>query len=120
MNRPSKIALLALAIAPLCATAAQAETIYLQCGQDSFTVDLDNKTVNGAPAEISPTQITWTRTDIIPGPPGWSQTLFYELDRVSGSVSWYGVMTEPSGQKRRANNTATLQCERAQAPATKF
>lgn len=119
-------ALFALAgmAAGLLAIPAQAEEIYLKCGNEypeHFVVDTERNTVNNNPARINQTTISWEVTQVIPGSPGFSETRYHTIDRQSGVHSYYGVMTEPDGRQRRSNGPPTqIPCEKESKPATKF
>ena len=102
-------------------TAAQAETIYLQCGQASFTVDLTNKTVNNKPASIDATSIDWNdppQTHTRPDGGLDTVTLFQHIDRVQGTYSFRIQVEFPGGVN--PGRTNTFSCTVGSAPATKF
>ena len=114
MNRTFKFTLLALAIAPLCATAAQAETIYLKCGEGSdittIVVDLDKHTVNDRPAEITPISIDWHNINDI-------ADVHMHIDRTTGSLGMTAIFPQ---QNNRRYTAPDKQCSAVSAPATKF
>ncbi len=116
MNRTSKIALLALAIAPLCATAVQAETIYLKCWADDdpgapLVIDLTNHTVNGEPAVVTPVSIDWDANNSV-------IDTHYHIDRATGTETVTGIIHH--GGEDRIAPSLTHQCVSVSAPATKF
>ena len=94
------ILLAALAVAP----AAHAETIYLQCGNSRYEVDLANSTVNNFPATINTTSIDWTISN-----QSQNLTRNYHIDRVGGTFSATGTWV-----------TAPQPCTKGSAPATRF
>lgn len=116
MNRTSKIALLALAIAPLCATAAQAETIYLKCMNDgqefgTFPVDLANNTAQGKPAVITPVAIDWDNNNQY-------GDAHMHIDRAAGTFFSSGVAHTRNGDMAMPPTQGS--CTAVAAPATKF
>lgn len=113
MNRAPKIALIALTIAPLCATAAQAETIYLKCPSNmEFTnvIDLTNHTANGLPAVITPLAIDWDINNNI-------GDIHYHIDRAAGTETATGIFHLGGDRPAPAS---TYPCVSVSAPATKF
>jgi hypothetical protein len=113
MNRPSKVALLALAVASLCATAARAETIYLKCPPEMaepYVVDLTNNTVNGVQAVVTPISIDWDMNNNV-------ADIHHHIDRAAGTETMTGIVH--LGGDRPAP-TFTSPCVSVSAPAAKF
>ena len=121
MNRTSKITLLALAIAPLCATVAQAETIYLKCSADGseqiVTIDTTANTVNNISAKINATSIEWYENQDAGS--GASVETFYKIDRTTGVYEELNRYHFSSGNIQN-HPGPTQSCVPTAAPATKF
>lgn len=112
MNRTTTT-LFALALASLCSTAAQAETIYLKCGTKfSFDVDLTNKTVNNNPAIITSTTIVWDANNSL-------GSMHWVIDRATGALTETATLHQPSGDISMPTFADGI-CTKEGAPETKF
>ena len=119
---------------------ALAETLYLKCGAQSYSVDLEKSTAQldtlgqgedpvfalPAKAVISPTAIDWSITQAplkISGNTAWAKSE-YHLDRTAGTLEVVHTMWSEDGAGNRLNQadpiTQTAACEKVAAPATKF
>jgi hypothetical protein len=112
MNHTFKFTLLALAIASVCATAAQAETLFLSCGKYHFAVDLASRTVNGKPAEVTPMTIVWDNDNAM-------GNVHFVIDRSTGALTETATLHQPSGDiSMRPVGDGT--CTKESAPEMKF
>lgn len=57
LGRIAAITLCGLAMPLAVSLPAQAETIFLKCGDGTMSIDMTNHTVDGKPANITPLQI---------------------------------------------------------------
>jgi hypothetical protein len=120
MNRDIKIKSIAfcvLAIALAVSWPARANTIFLTCGSNSFTVDLTNHTVNNLPASITSTAIDWQKTSY--PEPGGSAVSYSHIDRIAGTYMTYFTAHFPNGVTNDSPRD-THPCTAGSAPATKF
>jgi hypothetical protein len=114
-----RIMLAALAVVAISSQAARAETIFLQCGQGSFTVDLTNNTVNNLPATGNATGIDWQVTQSFSTPRGTETTVTYNpLDRTAGTLTNYFTLQWPGGNN--STPPSTISCTLGSRPPTKF
>lgn len=89
MNSDIKIKVIAVSLLATALTAsspARADTIFLICGGNDFTVDLSKNTVNNEPAAINPTAIDW-EVILIPSNEGTSGTLHNHIDRTTATYT---------------------------------
>lgn len=98
---------------------ASAETIFLRCADTTFTVNLDNSTVNNRPATINATSIDW---EVIPGSSDVTLTavMYNHTDRIAGTYS--SSITYHSSRNGAVNSASsgTVPCTVSSAPPTKF
>src|SRR5260370_1155680 len=116
-NRGLCVALVALVLLLATSQIARANMIYLNCGSDTFTVDLTNSTVDNNPATISTTAIDWQRTDY--PQPGGSALNHFHIDRTTGTFTRYFTAHFPNGVVRDSP-LVTQPCTVGSQPATKF
>jgi hypothetical protein len=128
MNRQNKTSLTAFCIfvATLATSmSAHAETIYLTCtgggagpGVDGVhTVDVTNNTVDGLPATVTATTISWT-IKIGSNIPGVDGDEYYSIDRTAGTLSQREVRHVYGNTQIFGPNTAS--CVAGGPPKTKF
>jgi hypothetical protein len=101
--------------------AASAETIFLQCGETSHTVDLTNNAVDNHPATINETAIDWEWKFSYPD--GTTRLENRHIDRTTGTETGTYTTCFVSGGFRGTCKTASItpiSCTKASAPAKKF
>jgi hypothetical protein len=121
LNRVASVTLVALAVLGASSGTARADTMFLQCGTQAFTVDLANNTVDNHPATINDTAIDWVvRYSYADGTPGSSQ---FHIDRTTGAMTSTGTVCFQAGEFKgtcRTTPPSATTCTKGSAPATKF
>lgn len=104
LNRAVRVMPAASALLLLSFQVAQADTIFLKCGNmDTLTVDLTNKTVDNVPASITPLSIDWSDTT-------GAFVLHLHIDRTAGTLT----------MEHHGHAYAAGTCAPVSQPPTKF
>ena len=91
---------------------AQAETIFLKCGDGTLSIDMTNHTVDGKPANITPLQIDWHNVNQY-------GDVHVVIDRTAGTMTTSGTYFRPEGNVP-IPCIAPVSCSVVDQPATKF
>jgi hypothetical protein len=107
-----RVALVALAMLGASSQVALAETIFLKCGESTFSVDLKKGTVDNTPANITPLAIDWANVNQY-------GDIHIHIDRAAGTLTESGTYHTQSGDIPMPP-PAPVTCTKSSATSTKF
>ena len=111
------VMLVALSVVLVGTQIAKAETIFLKCGDYSFTVDLEKSTVNNKPVTINATAIDWQ--EFTTWGDGTTRTTYWKIDRTTGTVT-HTYATHFANGNIAPTVHASDSCTVGGPPTTKF